>query len=256
MALLETRFYSRSIDQSIGANIILPEHNEAWTEPPAVLYLLHGLSGDHTSWCRSSSIERYARDYNLAVIMPDAGKSFYCDMKHGSNYWNLFSEELPILVKRWFNISHDKERTFVAGSSMGGYGAIKLGLECPDQFGYAVSLSGALDLTAHINDEWDESHTRTFEAVFGDLSDVPDSGNDLIEYLQTRNPAPSNHYYLCCGTEDYLYQDSMVFRDTASKAGLNLTYEESEGEHEWNFWDTYIQRVLNWLPIEKLETSE
>ncbi|MEA2069512.1 MAG: alpha/beta hydrolase family protein [Verrucomicrobiota bacterium] len=254
MALLETHFDSQVLGLSLGANIILPEHPEAWREPPAVLYLLHGLSDNHTIWCRRTAVERYAQDYNLAIVMPDAYKSFYCDMQHGSNYWNFFSEELPMLVERWFNVSNDWKKTFVAGLSMGGYGAIKLALGRPGHYAAAASLSGALDLASHIDDDWDDSRTRTFEAVFGELAQVPTSGNDLIAQLQTLETVPETKFYIACGTEDYLYRDSVAFRDLATEKGLDLTYEESAGDHEWGFWDTHIQRVLEWLPIKKLET--
>ncbi len=253
MALLETRFDSQTLDLSLGMNIILPEHPDAWNEPPAVLYLLHGLSDDHTIWSRRTSIERYAADYPLAVVMPDVHKSFYCDMTHGSNYWKFVSEELPMLVERWFNVSRDPAKTFVAGLSMGGYGAIKLALECPGRFAAAASLSGALDIAAHIDDEFDESRTRTFEAIFGDLQNVPGSANNLIAQLRTTRKTPATDFYVCCGTDDYLYQDSVAFRDAANAAGLRLTYEESDGDHDWGYWDTHIQRILGWLPIEKLE---
>ena len=253
MALLETRFYARAIDLPLGANIILPEHTEAWRAPPAVLYLLHGLSGDHTSWCRGSSIERYARAYNLAVVMPEANKSFYCDMAHGSNYWTLFAEELPLLVNRWFKVSADPAQTFVAGASMGGYGAVKLALAQPDRFAAAASLSGALDIAAHIHVEWDESRRRTFGAVFDSLDKVPRSAHDLIHQVRALDRVPDTEFYVCCGTEDYLYPDSTSFRDAALEKGLRLTYEESTGAHDWTYWDHWIQRVLEWLPIEKLE---
>ncbi len=252
MALLETRFDSQILGLSLGLNVILPEHPGAWAEPPAVLYLLHGLSDDHTIWSRRTSIERYAQDYNLAVVMPNVHKSFYCNMTHGSDYWKFISEELPMLVERWFNFSNDWKKTFVAGLSMGGYGAIKLALGCPGRFAAAASLSGALNLAAHIDDDWSESKSRTFEAVFGDLRNLSGSGNDLIATLQTLEKAPETDFYLCVGTDDFLYQDSLVFRDAATRAGLRLTYEESAGDHDWAFWDTHIQRVLDWLPIEKL----
>ncbi len=253
MALLETKFYARSIDLSVGMNIILPEHSEAWKEPPAVLYLLHGLSGDHTSWCRNSNIERYAREYNLAVIMPDAYKSFYSDMKHGSNYSAFFTEELPMLIQRWLNVSTDPAKTFIAGSSMGGYGAVKLALAHPGRYSACAALAGALDLASHISDEWDESRQRTFEAVFGDIRSVPSSDFDLIEKIRSLEQIPETEFYAACGTEDYLYQDSVTFREAAAEAGLYLTYEECAAEHNWDFWDKYIQRVLEWLPIEKLQ---
>ncbi len=252
MALIETRFDSEILDLSLGMNIILPEHPEAWKEPPAVLYLLHGLSDDHTIWSRRTSIERHVYNYNLAVVMPDAYKSFYCDMAHGSDYWRFLSDELPMLLKRWFKISGDPGKTFVAGLSMGGYGAFKLALGNPGEYAAAASLSGALDIASHIHDEWTETRMRTFKAVFGNLTDVPDSSNDLIATINTLPHVPDTAFYVCVGTEDYLYQDSVNFRDAAQRAGLRLEYVEDRGEHEWGFWDTYIQRVLEWLPIEKL----
>jgi S-formylglutathione hydrolase FrmB len=252
MALLETRFDSDVLDLSLGMSIILPEHPDAWEEPPAVLYLLHGLTDDHTIWHRRTSIERYSQDYNLIVVMPDAYKSFYCNMTHGSSYWTFCAEELPILIKRWFNISNDWKNTFVAGLSMGGYGAVKLAMECPGQYGAAASLSGALDLASHINDDFYEHRVRTFEAVFGDIQSLPNSNHDLIAQLSKMKKVPETEFFVCVGTEDYLYQDSVSFRDKARTAGLRLTYEELPGEHKWDFWDRTIQHVLEWLPIEKL----
>lgn len=256
MALLETRFDSDILDLSLGANIILPEHPAAWKEPPAVLYLLHGLSDDHTIWSRRTSIERYAWEYNLAVVMPDAYKSFYCNMAHGADYLAFMAEELPMLIGRWFNVAAEREKTFIAGLSMGGYGAMKLALHRPDRYAAAASLSGALDLASHISEEWSEPRGRAFEAVFGDISALPESDNDLIAQLNSLSTPPDTDFYLCCGTEDYLYADSITFRDTALRNGLKLTYEESPGEHEWGFWDSYIQRVLDWLPISKLELPQ
>ncbi|HSR87405.1 MAG TPA: alpha/beta hydrolase family protein [Pontiella sp.] len=252
MALLETRFDSQILDLSLGVNVILPEHPQAWVTPPAVLYLLHGLSDDHTIWSRRTAIERYAADYNLAVVMPDAYKSFYCNMAHGSDYRVFLSDELPMLINRWFNVSADPEWTFVAGMSMGGYGAMKLALDNPGKYAAAASICGALDIAAHINDDWDTSRRRTFEAVFGDLNAVPGSGNDLIARLEALDLIPGTELFVCVGREDYLYQDSATFRDAAAARGFRLTYEESTGGHDWDFADLQIQRVLEWLPIEKL----
>ncbi len=252
MALLDTRFDSEILDLSLGMSVILPEHPEAWDQPPAVLYLLHGLSDDHTIWSRRTSIERYAQHYNLVVVMPDAYKSFYRDMSHGSNYWTFCAEELPMLVKRWFNVSSDWKETFVAGLSMGGYGAMKLAMDCPGQYAAAASLSGALDLASHVDDDFFDHRVRAFKAVFGDIQSVPCSHHDLIAQLGSMAAIPATKFYACVGTEDYLYADSVTFRDKATEAGLDLTYEEFPGEHEWGFWDTTIQRVLDWLPIEKL----
>ena len=252
MALMDIRFDSQVLDLSLGASIILPEHRDAWREPPAVLYLLHGLSDDHTIWSRRTSIERYAYAYNLAVVMPDAYKSFYCDMAHGSDYWTFLSEELPMLVNRWLRISAEPDRTFAAGLSMGGYGAVKLALGNPGRYAAVASIFGALDIASHTEDDWNDSRMRTFEAVFGDLAGVKGSTNDLIAGIRGLNQPPSTRFYVCVGTEDYLYRDSVTFRDAGIQAGLDITYEEAPGAHEWTFADHYIQRILEWLPIENL----
>jgi S-formylglutathione hydrolase FrmB len=252
MALLEMNFDSPVLGLSLGATIIVPEHPAAWQEAPAVLYLLHGLSDDNTIWCRRTSIERYANRYNLAIVMPDAYKSFYSDMKHGSDYWTFCADELPMLVQRWFKFTEDPQRTFIAGISMGGYGAIKLALGRPGNYAAAASLSGALDLAAHLHDEWDECRMRTFQAAFGSMDLIPGSDNDLIAQLRKLKTVPDTEFYVCCGTEDFLYQDSVTFRNLATEKGLHLTYEETAADHKWDYWDRAIQRVLEWLPIKDL----
>lgn len=256
MALLETRFDSDVLALSLGMNVILPDHPDAWHEPPPVLYLLHGFTDDHTIWSRRTSIERYASDYAVAIVMPDVYKSFYCNMVHGSDYWRFASEELPLFVKRWFNVSHDPRKTFVAGLSMGGYGAMKLALGCPGQYAAAASIAGALDIAAHVDDEFDEVRQRSFQAIFGRLESIPGSENDLMAQFDRLETAPDTDFYVCVGTEDYLYQDSIRFRDKAVEKGLRLTFDEGPGEHGWSFIDEHIQKVLEWLPLKKVVWDE
>jgi putative tributyrin esterase len=62
-----------------------------------------------------------------------------------------------------------------------------------------------------------------------------------------KSKGPQPRLYQWCGTEDFLYQDNLVFRDHDARLGLGLTYEEGPGTHEWQYWDTQIQRVLEWL---------
>jgi S-formylglutathione hydrolase FrmB len=135
---------------------------------------------------------------------------------------------------------------------MGGYGAFKLGLARPENFAAAASLSGATHMAAMGRRgprEW--VHERRM--IFGDLKKVAGSQNDLLalagQAAQSGQPVP--RLYQWCGTEDFLYQDNLVFRDHARKLGLDLTYEEGPGTHEWKYWDIQIQRVLDWLPLKK-----
>src|SRR4051812_22076552 len=154
MALLRWDFFSDALSLSTSMTVILPQPTstqigmtgDAGDEAPAVLYLLHGLSDDDTIWLRRTSIERYAAPLGLAVVMPQVHRSFYTDEAYGGRYWTFVSEELPELVARFFRVSERREDTFVAGLSMGGYGALKLALRQPERFAAAASLSGALDV--------------------------------------------------------------------------------------------------------------
>jgi S-formylglutathione hydrolase FrmB len=112
-------------------------------ELPKVLYLLHGYSDDHSIWMRRTSVERYAAEHHLAVIMPAVNHSFYTNEVQGERYWDYISEELPRAMHRFFRLSDKPEDTFVAGLSMGGYGAMKLALTHPERFGAAASFCGA-----------------------------------------------------------------------------------------------------------------
>ena len=145
---LEMHFASKELKQNDTVNVLLPHDYDNSGEPYKTLWLLHGLSGNHNSWMRLSSIERYATEYKLAVIMPCVNRSWYTNTAYGVNYFNFVTKELPELCHKTFsNLSSKKENNIIAGLSMGGYGAVKAALTYPEQYGSCISLSGALDIT-------------------------------------------------------------------------------------------------------------
>jgi putative tributyrin esterase len=208
-----------------------------------VLYLLHGLSDDSTAWLRYTSIERYAAPLGLAVVMPQVHRSFYADEVHGERFFTFLAEELPEVVGRFFRVSRRREDTFVAGLSMGGYGALKWALHQPSRFAAAASLSGALDLTTISQDE---SRQPLIRRVFGDRLEPRD---DLLALLDAADVEALPSVYLGCGTQDQLYDGNVRFLDAATAAGLDVHVDFRPGEHEWGLWDTTIQDVLAWLPL-------
>lgn len=256
MAFIECHFFSDCLGVSTSMNVILPQaasnqigmRGRVRDARHPTLYLLHGLSDDHSTWMRRTSIERYATELGLAVVMPAVNRSFYADMPSGQRYWQFVSEELPALARSFFPLSDRREDNFVAGLSMGGYGAMKLGLSFPDRFAAVASLSGALDLGLVV-----ENHpTDEFRQLFGQPATFKGTGVDLFhlaERLATSKELPPK-LFQCCGREDFLYEDNLRFRDHCRHLGLELTYEEEAGAHEWAYWDAKIQRVLAWLPLE------
>lgn len=255
MALMQCHFYSEVLGLSTTMTVILPQQtstqigmtNHAEGGLHKTLYLLHGLSDDDSIWLRRTSIERYVAEMGIAVVMPQVHRSFYTDMEYGGQYWTFISKELPAIARSFFPLSHAREDNFVAGLSMGGYGAFKLALRCPETFVAAASLSGALDMAGLIKANTDLFNHRL---VYGD-QDITGTDNDLIWLLQEleRTEAPKPMLYQCCGTEDFLYEDNQVFRKACEATSLDFTYQEGPGGHDWGYWDARIQDVLKWLPL-------
>lgn len=215
--------------------------------PPPVLYLLHGLSDDDSMWSRRTSIERYAEQIGLAVVMPAGHRSFYSDMVYGGRYWTYLSEELPQIVQSMFQVSTARQDTFVAGLSMGGYGAMRWALAHPERFAAAASLSGALDVGRLRGERGD--YRATYELIYGDGT-PSDRGGDLFAVLaDIGEPQRFPDLLVTCGTEDELFKDSQRFVDHAQRAGLSVRESYEPGEHEWGYWDHAIQQVLRWLPL-------
>lgn len=254
MAFIDCHFYSDTLGVSASMYVLLPQAAQNQIGMPTAtfgkkhptLYLLHGMSDDHTIWMRRTSIERYAAKLGIAVVMPAVNRSFYTDMAAGPKYWSFISEELPALARSFFPLAEEREMNYVAGLSMGGYGAMKLALTHPDRFAAAASLSGALDISHRaLNFPGD------FKLIYGDVNKIKGSGNDLFHLADklALSAGTKPDLYQCCGTEDFLYEDNIRFRDYCREVGLDLTYEEEPGEHEWGYWDRKIQNVLNWLPL-------
>jgi putative tributyrin esterase len=243
MAVMRCDFFAESLELATSMTVVLPQEGDS---PPPVLYLLHGLSDDHTAWTRFTSIERYAYDKGLAVVMPQVHRSFYANEAVGGRFWDFLSAELPALVDRFFRVSARREDTYVAGLSMGGYGAFKWALREPARFAAAASLSGALDL-AYIQEFDLRPHIRELvPRVFGDRS-VRGGDEDLLHLLKAADPATLPRLMLRCGTEDVLVKQNERFVAAAGAAGVALDAGFGPGGHEWQYWDDQIRVVLDWM---------
>ncbi len=261
MALMECSFFSESIGMCTNAHVIVPQPTlsqigltgKGSPEGCPVLYLLHGLSDDHSIWLRRTNIERYATQFGIAVVMPNCHRSFYCDMQNGLGYWRYLSEELPSLINGFFKFSQKREDTFVAGLSMGGYGAFKLALNQPDRFASAACFSSVI---RPWNFDKEASYmSKELCAIFGD--DPDKVANTLCDpyYMATKQMAAGvkmPEFYVACGTEDFLYQENILFKAHLEKTGVPFEFFQEPGTHEWGFWDRHILKYLNWLQKKQL----
>lgn len=259
MALLHVNFFSEVLGLSMNMDVILPQqtrsqigmNNNRREGKYPTLYLLHGMSDDHTIWQRRTSIERYVSELGIAVVMPTTHLGYYTNTAYAMKYFTFFTEELPAICRDFFpNMSERPEDNMVAGLSMGGYGAWKLGLSCPETFGFAASLSGALNMgdSSRIKAELETPRFDYWKAVFGDPLNIAGTENDLMflaeQLKESGRPLPK--LFAWCGTEDFLYDDNMYAWSRVKELGYDLTSFESEGNHSWPYWDLHIQDALKW----------
>ena len=258
MALIDCKFFSEALGMCSSMRVILPETTERRIGSVGVshagsgasfrghptLWLLHGLSDDESIWSRSTSIERYVAPLGLSVVMPNVHRSFYTNMHSGYRYWDFVSEELLEKARGFFPLSSAREDNFVAGLSMGGYGALKLALTLPEQFAAAASLSGVTDAA-----EWRVDRSEDFDLIFGAGGPQRGSAHDLFQLAKSlaSSSRPKPRLYQCCGTEDVLYTQNTRFRDAVQELGFDYLYEEGPGDHSWAYWDKMIARALTWL---------
>ncbi|MCL1887646.1 MAG: esterase family protein [Kiritimatiellaeota bacterium] len=244
MAFFQTCYKSSALNIECGINAILPDNPKTKALP--CLWLLHGLSDDHTCWQRYSAIERHARQHQVGVVMPAVNRSFYTDMAAGGKYYTYMTEELPKAMRAFFPLSDKRADNFVAGLSMGGYGAFLLALTRPERYAAAASFSGAMDIAAcHKNIKPD------CDFIFGKTS-PKNTDADLFHLVRKHAAAKTRlpKLSLYCGAKDFLYQDNL--RMCAELKKLNLPFDYSESpthEHTWDYWDLCVADFLKKLPV-------
>ncbi len=249
MALIDVKFYSEALGMQTEAYVVLPQRDtmgeigiaqNASDKKYPVLYLLHGLSDDHSIWLRRTSIERYATEYGICVVMPCGHRSFYMDMKYGLKYFTYIAKELPARMCEFFPISDKREDTYICGNSMGGYGALKIALRQSDRFSAAAGLSSAADIHR------DGFHDVKI-AAFGPEEIIPPEEDLFYLAKENKNKPQKPRIFMGVGYDDFLYEENLRLKKCFEETGYDFTYRESEGSHNWAFWDEYVQYVLAWI---------
>lgn len=264
MAYLQMNIMSQSLMRTVPVNVILPVDKLVFPgmpqreeKPYKTLYLLHGVFDNHIAWVNGTNIQRWAEENDLVVVMPAGDNMFYVDQEASHNYYGEFvGKELVELTRKMFPLSCKREDTYIAGLSMGGYGAIRNGLKYHETFGCIAGLSVAFiidDIAKRTDDTPIFIESRSYaESVFGDLDKVAESDKNpkWIARNLIEDKAELPKIYIACGLEDSLLPKNQELQKYLKELGYDVTYEEAAGAHEWNFWNSHIKKVLEWLPLE------
>ncbi len=249
MALIRMDHVPRTVKVNLPLNILVPDPGDIGAVPVRqrkVLYLLHGLSDDASAWQRYSAIEAIAERHGLVVVMPSVGRSFYADLPNGQLYFTYLVEELPAYLGDVFGLHPQRKDTFIAGVSMGGYGALKAAFLRPELYTAAASFSGFLSLEflkLYPNDP----RVQEFSYIFGDPNSISGGPHDPAVWLKNaaENPSALPDLHMACGTDDDLYPLNTLFYNACRSLEIPITYNEEAGaRHSWFFWDAQIRRFL------------
>lgn len=276
MALISVDYFSTSLMRTTTLEVILPIDSpadaaatdtvlrrdpRAWDRVPyprpcapfRTLFLLHGISGNHTDWVSESRIRRWAEERNIAVVLPSGYNAFYLDQPESHNYYARFvGQELVSVARAMFPLSCRREDTFIGGLSMGAYGALRNGLANCETFGAILALSTAMvagELEQIVNDDLFFLSRPFLEATFGDLSCVRGSDKDPVrlaaDLVYCDRPRPN--VFIACGQQDPLLMANRMLAEQIRATGLAVEYREAPGGHDWDFWNAMLPQALDWL---------
>ncbi len=255
MAFIQCNFFSKTLRMNTNITVIIPSYDLfGWSISPGMkfktVYLFHGSSGDCYDWVVKTRIEQYAQARKLAIVMPSVENSYYQNMHRGEKYLSFLTEELIDFTRTVFPLSDQREDTYTAGLSMGGYGALKVALSKPEQYAKAASLSGSVDLAFLLKD-YDGNEVDPFRLfdIFADPARVEGTDADIIHLIEKlgeeRRPLPE--LFLSCGTEDFLYPCHLSAKEKLRNINVSAHIEEHPGAHTWDYWDVHIQHALDWI---------
>lgn len=259
MILSHCNFFSKTLHNHVDVNVLLPSmpdnshffhsFDEIYARRTIpVLYLLHGALDDYTMWLRQTQVERYAEEAGIAVVMPSGQNGFYSNARQGLNYFDYITDELPRLIEYTFPVDRTDRHRYIAGPSMGGYGAAKCALARPEFYRAFGNFSGAVDpekleplMTAMGFDFF------RYDLIFGGSSKVTGSRDDLRVLAEACRHLPVKpEAFIACGEQDLNnYAMNLDLHRRLTACGFTAAFTGGEGEHNWVYWDHCLKLFID-----------
>lgn len=214
-----------------------------------IVILMHGVWGNHWVWMHLGGVhEAYnkLREQGLGefvLVMPEDGSYYagsgYLPLKNFNFDKWIVEDMLEGVIQSVDGVS-DNSKLFITGLSMGGYGALRLGAKYADKF---AGISGHSSITdkAEIQD-FNKEGPEYYELA----ADAAEGEADIVYWMQ-KNKDSMPPMRFDCGTEDQLYQGNLKFKARLEEAGLDFTYEEFPGGHEWPYWNKHIEDTFRFF---------
>ncbi len=244
VTIRDASFSSASLGRAMKYRILFPAGYERSTSRYPVLYLLHGLTGAYSDWESRTHLAQYAQPLQLIMVMPDAGDSWYTNSVTvpQDKFEDYIANDLIREIDQHYRTIASRHGRAIAGLSMGGYGALKLGLKYPGRFAFAASFSGALDVAR--DPAFAGSYQEEIAKIFGPENDAVRKQNDVFALAQSADPSRLPFLYFDCGTEDQFANSNREFAALLQQRKIAHEYRELPGAHDWQYWDRQLPEML------------
>lgn len=266
MAHATVNFISDALRRPVTIDVIFPTDKMVSPTkdcpkraPLKTLYFLEGSTSGYHRPISHTLLQPYAEDNNVCVVVVGGEDKWYGDSDISGDYWHtMVAQDLINFTRDTFNLSHDREDTYIGGFSMGGFGAVTIGLCHPDIFGRILLFSPALcrDVIAQSVDEpGHDAWTRTnYATMFGfkDASEIVGSQYDYEKLaIDLAKEEIKPKFFISCGTIDGLFPISKKYADMLSELGYDVTFKAVSGSHNWcTALNEGIKEGLAWLPTD------
>lgn len=254
MAVLQIDYFSNVLKRKIELMAVIPAENRTASEAPLKsLYLLHGYTGYGRDWLYDFDVVGLSNEFGIAIFCPSGENGFYVDNEDAALYSGKYiGEELIEFTRKLFPISDKKEDTVIGGLSMGGFGAVRLGLRYNHTFGKIIAMSSAFITDEVANETMDYEHAPETEGyylrVFGrpEVLKNSDANPKVLAKKIVESGDTFPDLFLTCGSEDFLIEANRNYKAFLDDLGVKFTYVEAPGIHDLNFWRPKLREGLEW----------
>jgi len=234
--------YSYSMKKDIKCVVITPDSYKLKKGDYPVVYLLHGYGGDFSNFIKKiPGIKQQSDNLQLILVCPDGGNSWYFDSPIDSSkrYETYIYKEVPDYIDSHYHTIKNKYGRAIAGLSMGGHGALFLGLRHPQFYGACGSMSGGVNLIS-LYEKFDLNKTLgdsiTDAKYWKDYS--------VTNIIENYKRSDSLSIIIDCGTADFMFSANHQLHDKMLKLKIPHDYIERPGEHNWDYWANAVQYQL------------
>lgn len=254
--LEDWKFDSPALGREVPATVYRPDRAAG---PMPTLYLLHGNGGDASDWTNAGVLATADAVFAepgavpMLIVMPGAGNSWYVNSDRYGAWNDAIARDLVDAVDTRFPTERERGRRFVAGLSMGGYGALQFAVHHPDRFRAAAALSPAIFEDVGDAGDFPDFQIGFFAGAFGDPLQAADfnARNVFAPLASLRNGTGGlpTDFYLMTGDHDSLglWRGTLRFFQAAREAGHHVELRVRDGDHEWRLWRDELAPVLRWV---------